>query len=155
MKHTSFQNMKCPIARSLDHVGEWWNILILRDAFRGLTRFDEFQKSLGIAPSMLTRRLNALVHAGLLARNQYCEHPPRYEYVLTDSGRDFKPILVLLQEWGNRHFSPEGTSVVTVNRQTGALAQPLLIDSVSGLPIDDEVFTTEIRSPSRKAADTD
>ena len=80
MRRKSFGNMQCPIARSLERVGEWWSILILRDAFYGLTRFDEFQKSLGIAPNMLTRRLNALVEAGLLERRRYSERPPRDEY---------------------------------------------------------------------------
>ncbi|MGH6969013.1 MAG: winged helix-turn-helix transcriptional regulator, partial [Stellaceae bacterium] len=68
MQRTSFGNMQCPIARSLERVGEWWSILILRDAFHGLTRFDQFQKSLDIAPNILTRRLNALVESGLLER---------------------------------------------------------------------------------------
>ena len=71
MQHKSFGNMACPIARSLERVGEWWSMLILRDAFQGLTRFDEFQKSLDIAPNMLTRRLKALVEAGLLERRRY------------------------------------------------------------------------------------
>ena len=83
--------MPCPIARSLERVGEWWSILILRDAFAGMTRFDAFQKSLGIAPNMLTRRLTALVEAGLLQRRRYNEHPPRDEYLLTNRGRDFRP----------------------------------------------------------------
>ena len=142
MKRTSFEKMKCPIARSLDRVGEWWSILILRDAFAGLTRFDEFQRSLGIAPTMLTRRLNSLVEAGLLERRRYCEHPPRDEYVLTARGRDFQPVLVLLQNWGNAHFAPEGASVITVNRKTGIQAEPVLVDRVSGLPITDDLFRT-------------
>src|SRR4051812_14727235 len=90
MRHKSFQSMQCPIARGLERVGEWWTILILRDAFRGLRRFDEFRESLGIAPTMLTRRLNGLVETGLLERRQYSEHPPRDEYVLTEMGRDFR-----------------------------------------------------------------
>jgi len=77
MQRKSFGNMQCPIARSLERVGEWWSILILRDAFYGLTRFDEFQKSLNIAPNMLTRRLNALVEEGLLERHLFGEGPPR------------------------------------------------------------------------------
>ena len=89
MQRKSFSDMQCPIARGLEHVGEWWSILILRDAFRGLTRFDEFSDSLGIAPNMLTRRLNALVEAGLLERRRYNERPPRDEYVLTQRGRGF------------------------------------------------------------------
>jgi DNA-binding HxlR family transcriptional regulator len=86
MQRKSFGNMQCPIARSLERVGEWWSILILRDALHGLTRFDQFQKSLDIAPNMLTRRLNALVKAGLLERRRYSERPPRYEYQLTERG---------------------------------------------------------------------
>src|SRR5580693_395141 len=107
MQRTSFGNMKCPIARSLDRVGEWWSILILRDAFYGYTRFDEFQKSLGVAPGILTRRLNALVEAGLLERRRYSEHPPREEYVLTKRGRDFRPVMLAMLQWGNTHFAPE------------------------------------------------
>ena len=78
MQHTRFSQMDCPIARSLDRVGEWWSILILRDAFAGLKRFDEFEHSLGVAPSMLTRRLAALVESGLLAKRAYSARPPRY-----------------------------------------------------------------------------
>src|SRR5271166_5905939 len=93
MRRKSFGNMQCPIARSLDRVGEWWSILILRDASLGLTRFDEFQESLGIAPNILTRRLKALVEAGLLERGRKSERPPGDEYVLTEAGRDFRPVL--------------------------------------------------------------
>src|SRR5256714_8082240 len=135
MQRKSFGNMQCPIARGLERVGEWWSILILRDALYGLTRFDEFQKSLGIAPNMLARRLNALVEAGLLQRRRYSERPPRYEYVLTARGRDFRPIIVALLAWGNRHFAPEGPSVLLVNTKTGAAVDPILVDSATGRPI--------------------
>jgi len=136
MKRKSFQKMQCPVARSLEHVGEWWSILILRDAMHGMTRFDEFQKSLEIAPNILTRRLSALVDAGLLERRQYCERPPRHEYVLTERGQDFYPVLISLQVWGNRHFAPEGLSVVLTDMQTGAKVDPMLVDRVTGQPID-------------------
>src|SRR5882672_7054791 len=119
MQRKSFGNMPCPIARSLERVGEWWSILILRDALHGFTRFDQFQKSLGIAPNMLARRLNALVDAGLLERRRYSERPPREEYVPTARGRDFRPVLVSLQAWGNKHFAPEGVSVQLINAKTG------------------------------------
>src|ERR1700761_7910158 len=102
MQRKSFGNMQCPIARSLERVGEWWSILILRDAFRGVTQFDQFQKSLGIAPNMLTRRLNGLVESGLLEKRQYNERPPRFEYVLTELGQDFRPVLWALLAWGNK-----------------------------------------------------
>jgi DNA-binding HxlR family transcriptional regulator len=132
--------MQCPIARSLERVGEWWSILILRDAFHGLTRFDEFQKSLGIAPNMLARRLDALVQSGLLERRRYSERPPRDEYVLTGRGRDFRPVLWALLAWGNKHFAPEGASVVIVDGETGALAEPILIDRQSGRPLTEPPF---------------
>lgn len=104
MQHVRFDRMPCPIARGLDRVGEWWSILILRDAFRGRTRFDQFQNSLGIAPNILSRRLRALVQAGLLEKVRYSERPARSEYVLTEMGRDFRPVLWALLAWGNRHF---------------------------------------------------
>src|SRR5215468_1659798 len=84
MRRKSFGNMQCPIARSLERVGEWWSILILRDASLGLTRFDEFQESLGIAPNILTRRLKALVEAGLLERRRYSESRGRLASARSD-----------------------------------------------------------------------
>jgi DNA-binding HxlR family transcriptional regulator len=135
MRRKSFDNMECPIARSLEQVGEWWSILILRDALQGLTRFDEFQKSLGIAPNMLTRRLNGLVEAGILERRRYNERPPRDEYIPTERGRDFRPILLALLAWGNKHFAPEGASVNLVDAKTGAIAVPAMVDQNSGRPL--------------------
>jgi DNA-binding HxlR family transcriptional regulator len=132
MKHKGFDNMLCPIARSLEHVGEWWSILILRDAFKGATRFDQFEKSLGIAPNMLTRRLGALVESGLLERRLYSEKPPRHEYVLTERGKDFRPVLWALVAWGNKHFQPQGETMIVVDSETGEPAEPVLIDARSG-----------------------
>jgi DNA-binding HxlR family transcriptional regulator len=149
MQRKTFGNMQCPIARSLERVGEWWSILILRDAFHGLTRFDQFQKSLDIAPNMLTRRLSTLVESGLLERRRYHERPPRYEYVLTERGRDFRPVLWALLSWGNKHFAPEGKSVVIVDRDTGAEADPVLVDRASGRPLSEPEF----RSAAGPAAD--
>jgi DNA-binding HxlR family transcriptional regulator len=137
MQRKSFGDMSCPIARSLERVGEWWSILILRDALHGFTRFDQFQSSLGIAPNMLTRRLNALVEAGLLARRRYNERPPRDEYVLTARGRDFRPVIVALLAWGNTHFAPAGASVLLVDARTGLAAQPILVDRVTGRPLEE------------------
>jgi DNA-binding HxlR family transcriptional regulator len=131
---------QCPIARSLEQVGEWWSILILRDAFLGLRRFEEFQQSLGIAPNMLTRRLMKLVDAGLLERQQYGSHSRRFEYLLTERGRSFRPVLLALLDWGNRHFAPEGKSVQLIDTQTGKEVQALLIDQVTGLPLSDPRF---------------
>src|SRR5262252_5670760 len=132
MRHKSFGNMQCPIARGLERVGEWWSILILRDAFHGLSRFDEFQENLGIAPNMLARRLKSLVEADLLKRRRYSERPPRDQYVLTQAGRDFRPVLWALLAWGNKHFAPEGPSVVIADSRTGKQADPVLVDRNSG-----------------------
>jgi DNA-binding HxlR family transcriptional regulator len=111
MQHASFRTSKCPVALSLERVGDWWSIMILRDAFHGLTRFDQFQKSLGIAPNILARRLRALVDAGLLRKSRYSEHPPRDEYLLTEVGRDFRPVLSALVAWGKTHFPPQATGI--------------------------------------------
>ena len=135
MQRKHLDSMPCPIARSLERVGEWWSMLIMRDALHGMTRFDEFQSSLGIAPNMLTRRLNSLVEAGLLDRRRYSEHPPRHEYVPTARGRDFRPVLIALLAWGNKHFAPEGASVQLVDTATGAAVDPIMVDSATGRPI--------------------
>jgi DNA-binding HxlR family transcriptional regulator len=140
MQRKSFGKMPCPIARSLERVGEWWSILIIRDALHGFTRFDQFQKSLNIAPNMLTRRLSALVDAGLLQRRRYSQRPPRYEYILTEMGRDFRPVIVAMFAWGNRHFAPEGASVLLIDKKTRAKADPVLVDRRSGKPLNERDF---------------
>ena len=150
MQRTSLADTPCPIARALDRVGEWWSMLILRDALAGITRFDAFQKRLGIAPNMLSRRLDGLVEAGLMERRLYCERPPRHEYVLTGIGRDFQPVLHALLAWGNRHFVPEGPQVVLADAETGALADPVVVDRVSGRPLDTG-FVTLRGEPAREA----
>jgi DNA-binding HxlR family transcriptional regulator len=132
MQKTNLGDMPCPIARSLERVGEWWSILILRDAIKGLSRFDQFQKSLGIAPNMLTRRLKTLVDSELLERRLYSEKPERYEYVPTPKGRDFQSVLWALVAWGNQHLSPEGERVIVVDAKTGERAEPVLVDARSG-----------------------
>ena len=122
MESKTFADTQCPIARAVDSVGEWWSILILREALYGVTRFDEFEKALRIAPTMLTRRLKSLVESGVLERRIYSERPARYEYILTDAGHDFRSVIVALYAWGNRHLAPEGASVVLVNAKSGAVA---------------------------------
>jgi DNA-binding HxlR family transcriptional regulator len=135
MKRKSLGKMQCPVARSLERVGEWWSMLIIRDALHGLTRFDQFEESLGIAPNMLARRLGALVKAGILEKRRYSERPPRYEYVLTERGRDFQPVIVAIQAWGNKHFAPEGASVLLVHAKTGVVADPVMVDRKTGRPL--------------------
>ena len=129
--------MECPVARSLEEVGEWWSILILRDAFHGLRRFDEFEASLGVASNTLTRRLALLVQNGLLERRQYCQRPPRVEYLLTQKGRDFHPVLLALLAWGNRHMAdPAGPAVLATDRQSGAVIEPVMVDAATGRRLD-------------------
>ena len=140
MQRKSFGKMQCPIARGLERVGEWWSILIVRDALHGLTRFDQFEQSLGIAPNMLARRLGGLVKAGLLERRRYSERPPRYEYLLTQRGRDFQPVIIAMHAWGNRHFAPEGQSVLLLNARTGEPADPVIVDRNSKRPLVDTEF---------------
>ncbi|NWA25741.1 helix-turn-helix transcriptional regulator [Pseudomonas gingeri] len=132
MQRKTLSQAECPVARSLERVGEWWNILIMRDALHGLKRFDEFSRSLEIAPNMLTRRLNALVDAGLLERQPYSQRPLRHEYVPTAKGEDFRVVLLAFVEWGNRHYAPEGESVQIVERESGRPLQLMMADLVDG-----------------------
>ncbi|WP_018150748.1 winged helix-turn-helix transcriptional regulator [Leeia oryzae] len=124
----------CPIARSLAVAGDAWSILILRDAHAGLTRFDQFRKSLNIAPTMLTRRLAALTEEGLLEKRRYSEHPPREEYLLTAAGRDFLPVLFMIGAWG-RQYRGEGKLVRFVDAETGTDIKAVAVDEVTGAKI--------------------
>ena len=102
-----YSNQVCSIAGALEVVGERWSLLILRDIFLGLRRFEELQGDLGIARNILQARLTSLADAGVLERRLYQERPPRYEYVLTDKGRDLWPALVGLMHWGDRYAAPK------------------------------------------------
>jgi DNA-binding HxlR family transcriptional regulator len=135
MQPKKFKLTECPAARAAECAGEWWSILILRDAFQGFTRFDEFQKSLGIASNILSRRLDHLTGAGMLERRLYNEHPPRYEYVLTAKGQDFFPVVVAMFAWGNNHLAPEGKSIVLADRKSARTLDPIMVDAHSKTPI--------------------
>lgn len=124
----------CPVARGLSRVGDAWSMLILRDASYGLTRFDQFRTSLGIAPNILTRRLKALTGAGLLEKKRYSQRPPRDEYVLTKAGLDFLPVLHVIGEWGRDHHG-DGQLSHVVDAETGAKIRPIVVDRNSGAPI--------------------
>lgn len=102
----------CSIDRALQLIGDRWTILILRDAFRGLKRFDDFRRDLEIARPVLTDRLRRLVDAEIMTRVQYQEHPPRFEYRLTERGRELSPALVALMRWGDRHLSAQAPTVL-------------------------------------------
>jgi DNA-binding HxlR family transcriptional regulator len=135
MRRKSLEKATCPIARSLERVGEWWSMLILRDALHGFTRFEDFRESLDIAPNILAVRLTSLVESGMLEKRQYSEHPPRFEYLPTQRGRDFRPVLLSLMAFGNRHFAPEGAMVEVVNTKTGKPADIGVFDRQTGQPI--------------------
>jgi len=124
----------CPVGRGLARAGDAWSMLILRDAGLGRTRFDDFQKSLGIAPNILTRRLAALVAAGMLERRRYSERPPRDEYVLTEAGRDYLPVLQALGGWARMHFG-EGAVSELVDASSGRTITPLVVDAETGVPL--------------------
>ena len=97
MQRASFADMHCSIAQSLEIIGEWWTMLILRDAFLGVRRFDEFVERLGISRNVLTSRLETLVAAGVMERRPYDDARGRYDYLLTDKGRDLFPVMTALQ----------------------------------------------------------
>ena len=124
----------CPIARSLAFAGDAWSLLILRDAHAGLTRFDQFRKSLGIAPTILTRRLANLTDEGLLEKQRYSEHPPREEYLLTQAGVDFLPVLFILGAWGRKHRGG-GKLVRFLDAETGKEIKAIAVDEVTGVKI--------------------
>ena len=124
MKRTSFAGMPCSVAQTLDVVGEWWTLLILRDALLGVTRFDEWQRRLGIARNVLSARLDVLVEQGILERRQYHEHPPRDEYVLTRKGSDLRRSS-MRSACGAIATSPRRTSAVLVHDDCGANVTPV------------------------------
>lgn len=101
MRKASFADMNCSVAQSLEIVGEWWTLLILRDCFLGIRRFDDFVDRLGISRNVLTSRLDTLVGAGLLERRPYDTARGRFDYVLTDKGRALWPVLTALRQWGD------------------------------------------------------
>ena len=105
MLKRTYEGQNCSIARALELVGERWTLLIIRDAFLGVRRFDQFQESLGIAPNVLTDRLTRLVGQGILERSAYSERPPRSEYRLTEKGQDLAVPVLALMQWGDRHLS--------------------------------------------------
>jgi len=134
----------CPVGRGLARAGDAWSMLILRDAGLGQTRFDDFQKGLGIAPNILTKRLAALVEAGLLERRRYNDRPPRDEYVLTEAGRDYLPVLQALGGWARRHFG-EGAMSDLIETRSGRTITPLVVDAETGVPLSEIAVT--LRQP--------
>ena len=120
--------MECSVARTLDVVGEWWTLLVLRDAFSRVRRFEDFQKSLGIARNVLADRLQTLVDNGILERRPYQERPERHEYRLTQKGLDLYPVLVSLMRWGDRWaFGADPAPVRLRHKACGHDIMPVLV----------------------------
>jgi DNA-binding HxlR family transcriptional regulator len=124
MLHRTYSDQDCSVARALEVVGERWTILILRDAFLGVRRFDDLQRSLGVARNVLQTRLRRLVDEGLLERRRYQERPVRHEYWLTARGEALWPVLLALMEWGDRHLAEGARAPRALHRGCGgALTQ--------------------------------
>ncbi|MHB1905678.1 MAG: winged helix-turn-helix transcriptional regulator [Acidimicrobiales bacterium] len=111
--------MDCSVAQCLEVVGEWWSMLIIRDAFLGVTRFEDFQRRLGISRNILQQRLTKLVDEGVLVRRPYSAHPPRADYLLSAKGRDLWPVLTAMRQWGDQYAAPFGPPVVLVHKRCG------------------------------------
>jgi DNA-binding HxlR family transcriptional regulator len=135
VERKSFSSMHCSVAQCLEVVGEWWSLLIVRDAFLGVKRFDEFQQRLGISRNILNQRLARLVDAGVLVKVPYSEHPPRYDYRLTDKGRDLWPVITAMRQWGDQHAAPDGPPIHLIHEQCGQISEPQMVCSACGEPI--------------------
>ena len=136
MQRTSFEDMTCSVAQCLEVVGEWWSLLIIRDAFLGVTRFDDFQARLGISRNILTRRLNHLVESEVLRRVAYSDHPPRSEYRLTRKGRDLWHVITAMRQWGDRWAAPDGPPLEIRHNGCGHIVTALPACSYCGETLD-------------------
>ena len=147
MQRASFAEMNCSIARSLEIIGEWWTPLILRDAFFGVTRFEEFQSRLGIARNILTKRLDTLVDAGIFERRIYDEARDRSDYVLTDKGRALWPVLVTLRQWGDEWvMGKKKAPIALVHTACGERTHAELVCDQCG----EELAGDQLRSVARR-----
>ena len=132
MERKSFADMHCSVAQCLEVVGEWWSMLIVRDAFLGVRRFDQFQERLGISRNILQQRLGRLVEAGVFERVAYSEHPPRYEYRLTRKGRDLWPVLTAMRQWGDKYAAPQGPPLRIIHTACNHVADAVMACSACG-----------------------
>ena len=115
----AYENQRCSIARTLEIVGDRWTLLVLRDVFLGVRRFDDVQRDLGIARNVLSDRLARLVEDGILERRRYQERPERFEYRLTEKGLDLWPSLMALMRWGDKHLAQDGPPRIVEHRDCG------------------------------------
>ncbi|MDO8363614.1 MAG: helix-turn-helix domain-containing protein [Actinomycetota bacterium] len=134
MKRTSVGHMDCSVARSLDVVGEWWTLLVVRELMQGHDRFEVIQTDLGIARNILSDRLNTLVAHGVAERVKYHDHPERFEYHLTEKGRDLFPVIVALMGWGDRWAAVDGPPA-EVRHECPGHGEPVLVCSACGQPL--------------------
>jgi DNA-binding HxlR family transcriptional regulator len=133
VKRTSLEHAECPIARSLDAIGDWWSLLIIRDALLGHRRFGEFQKSLGLAKNILTVRLRTLVDRGILAMAPASDGSVYQEYMPTPKGRGLFPVLVALRQWSEEFDArPEEIATILVDRRNGRPVRKLELHSRDG-----------------------
>jgi DNA-binding HxlR family transcriptional regulator len=130
-------NDVCSVAQTLEIIGERWTILVLREAFLGTRRFEDFQHNIGCARNILSDRLHKLVGNGILERHHYQDRPPRFEYRLTEKGIDLYPILVGLMQWGDRHVAEErGPAMLLEHKACGHETTPELVCSHCGERVD-------------------
>jgi DNA-binding HxlR family transcriptional regulator len=135
MKRTGFAEADCPVARALDAIGDWWSLLIVRDAFDGLRRFGDFQKNLGIAKGMLSTRLHKLLELGVLELVPAAGGSAYQEYALTKRGRDLFPVVVGLRQWGEAHLYARGEAHSDLVDQAGQPVGQLVLPSRTGRPL--------------------
>jgi DNA-binding HxlR family transcriptional regulator len=135
MLGNTYEDQHCSIASALEVVGERWSLLILREVFLGVHRFDEIQADLGIARNVLNTRLTRLVEQGMLEKRLYQERPPRWEYVLTEKGLDLWPSMVALMQWGDRHAAPGGPPVLLEHRGCGGAVDEHRVCDSCGKPL--------------------
>jgi DNA-binding HxlR family transcriptional regulator len=132
----TYDNQVCSVARTLEVIGDRWTMLVIRDAFHGIRRFEEFQERLGIARNVLSSRLTRLVHEGVLEKHLYQDRPPRFEYRLTPKGVDLFSVMVSLMKWGDRHApSPDGPPVVVLHGGCGGEVDERLLCDRCGEPV--------------------
>jgi DNA-binding HxlR family transcriptional regulator len=132
VERKSFADMHCSLAQCLEVVGEWWSMLIIRDVFLGVNRFDDFQERLGISRNILNQRLTSLVDAGVLKKVPYSEHPPRYDYRLTQKGRDLWPVLTAMRQWGDKYEAPDGPPMKMKHKGCGRFVEAVMTCSHCG-----------------------
>ncbi|MBO3747793.1 helix-turn-helix transcriptional regulator [Streptosporangiaceae bacterium NEAU-GS5] len=143
MRRTSFADYRCSLSRSLELMGDWWTMLILRDLYLGINRFDDLVEDIGISRNLLTTRLGDLVAHGLAERRAYQEHPPRFEYVLTEPGAELVPIVLALTAWGDKWAPPpEGQPLVFRHDRCGQIFTPRVSCDACGEPIVADEVTT-------------